>query len=571
MPGGRPRGPSRRRTTSCGGLGAGQAALDALHARLALRFRRPDGPGAGAALPGGAARPGRAQERPAAGRGDRGAPPAGRAAPAGRGAVGTWNAVRDDLRAYVVEHLGDPGAVLVVDETGFLKKVDELVGVQRQYRQRDRGAVGELPGGRLRWTWPGGGGPSWTGPGCPRAGPRTRPAPGDGGGAGGGALRHQAPAGQGAAGAGLRRGLSRPRGWPAIRCTGRTGGSGTGLAGCLDGPTRWPSPTRTGCGSPTGCSVRARAEVAQLPPGAWARRPAGEGAQGPRVGSTWVVRAPARRRRGGDWRRGAHWLLARRSVSDPTELAHHHACGPADTPLAGTRGARPGAGGRWRWDFEQAKGEVGLDQYEVRGWDGLAPPHHAPGAPGPRLPGGHPPGRRIRQGGAGGTPGPPPAPADRAGGAPPAPAPAHPAAQQGFLLHWSRWRPAPTRPAPAGATSPGGRAPGPPPVPRPRPPPHRAAPTPDVDGPQRRPVGPGAAVATSQGPGSAGPRATARTMAGASCGSCAPAPAGARCPRPWALAHRLQSVPPVAPRRPLAPNFVEGLQAPDTIPKEVSL
>jgi SRSO17 transposase len=35
-----------------------------------------------------------------------------------------WNpdCVRDDLRAYVVEHLGDPGAVLIVDETGFLKK-----------------------------------------------------------------------------------------------------------------------------------------------------------------------------------------------------------------------------------------------------------------------------------------------------------------------------------------------------------------------------------------------------------------------------------------------------------------
>ena len=32
------------------------------------------------------------------------------------------DAVRDDVRGYVVEHLGDPGAVLVVDETGFLKK-----------------------------------------------------------------------------------------------------------------------------------------------------------------------------------------------------------------------------------------------------------------------------------------------------------------------------------------------------------------------------------------------------------------------------------------------------------------
>jgi len=41
--------------------------------------------------------------------------------------------VRDDLRGYVVEQLGDPGAVLVVDETGFLKKGTTSVGVQRQY------------------------------------------------------------------------------------------------------------------------------------------------------------------------------------------------------------------------------------------------------------------------------------------------------------------------------------------------------------------------------------------------------------------------------------------------------
>jgi SRSO17 transposase len=41
--------------------------------------------------------------------------------------------VRDDLRAYVVEHLGDPSAVLVADETGFLKKGTTSVGVQRQY------------------------------------------------------------------------------------------------------------------------------------------------------------------------------------------------------------------------------------------------------------------------------------------------------------------------------------------------------------------------------------------------------------------------------------------------------
>jgi SRSO17 transposase len=41
--------------------------------------------------------------------------------------------VRDDVRDYVAEHLGDPGAVLVVDETGDLKKGTATVGVQRQY------------------------------------------------------------------------------------------------------------------------------------------------------------------------------------------------------------------------------------------------------------------------------------------------------------------------------------------------------------------------------------------------------------------------------------------------------
>jgi SRSO17 transposase len=46
-----------------------------------------------------------------------------------------WDAeaVRDDLRTYVVDHLGDPEAVLVLDETGFLKKGTKAVGVARQY------------------------------------------------------------------------------------------------------------------------------------------------------------------------------------------------------------------------------------------------------------------------------------------------------------------------------------------------------------------------------------------------------------------------------------------------------
>jgi hypothetical protein len=63
---------------------------------------------------------------------------AGQASPDGlqhllAGAVWDEHAVRDDVRDYLVEHLADPEAVLVVDETGDLKKGSHTVGVQRQY------------------------------------------------------------------------------------------------------------------------------------------------------------------------------------------------------------------------------------------------------------------------------------------------------------------------------------------------------------------------------------------------------------------------------------------------------
>jgi SRSO17 transposase len=58
---------------------------------------------------------------------------AGQATPDGlqhllAGAVWDEHAVRDDVRDYLVEHLGDPEAVLVVDETGDLKKSTHTVG-----------------------------------------------------------------------------------------------------------------------------------------------------------------------------------------------------------------------------------------------------------------------------------------------------------------------------------------------------------------------------------------------------------------------------------------------------------
>ena len=49
------------------------------------------------------------------------------------GAVWDAGKVRDDVRGYVIDHLGDPEAVLVIDETGDCKKGTHTVGVARQY------------------------------------------------------------------------------------------------------------------------------------------------------------------------------------------------------------------------------------------------------------------------------------------------------------------------------------------------------------------------------------------------------------------------------------------------------
>jgi SRSO17 transposase len=62
-------------------------------------------------------------------------------------------------------------------------------------------------------------------------------------------------------------------------------------------------------------------------------------------------------------------LLMRRSIEDPTEYAYYLAYGPAETPLEELIRV---AGRRWAIEdsFKAAKGEVGLDEYEVRKWDG---------------------------------------------------------------------------------------------------------------------------------------------------------------------------------------------------------
>ena len=47
--------------------------------------------------------------------------------------------VRDDVRDYVIEQLGDPGGALIADETGFIKKGTKSAGVQRRIRGRRGG------------------------------------------------------------------------------------------------------------------------------------------------------------------------------------------------------------------------------------------------------------------------------------------------------------------------------------------------------------------------------------------------------------------------------------------------
>ncbi len=107
--------------------------------------------------------------------------------------------------------------------------------------------------------------------------------------------------------------------------------------------------------------------AAQFPPDAWQRWSAGVGSKGPR-GSEWAAVETNRRLEG--WTR---WLLVRRSVEDPKERAYSRVFAPAKTTLQEMVAV---AGRRWAVEecLAAAKGEVGLDQYEVRSWTGWQRP-----------------------------------------------------------------------------------------------------------------------------------------------------------------------------------------------------
>jgi SRSO17 transposase len=297
---------------------------------------------------------------------------AGEAAPDGMQRLLTaadWDAdaVRDDLRDYVVDHLGDPAAVLVVDETGFLKKGTRSAGVARQYS----GTAGRIENSQV-----------------------------------GVFLAYATAAGR----TFLDRDLYLPAAWTQDRDRCAAAGIGPDvefatkpqlamrmLARALDAgvPAAWVAGDEVygqysrlrvmleerGVGYVLAVPVnqhvhtrlkeqlvelRADALAAQLPAQAWKKISAGRGAKGPRV-YYWARAAVRPLETTG---RG-YWLLARRSLSDPSDtnqMAYYLCHGPADTPL---RELVRVAGARWAIEesFQSAKGEVGLDHYQVRRYE----------------------------------------------------------------------------------------------------------------------------------------------------------------------------------------------------------
>lgn len=277
---------------------------------------------------------------------------------------GGWSA--DDLcrvaRSYVAETLGDAEGILVIDETGFLKKGTHSVGVQRQYS----GTAGRVENCQiavlLGYATPAGRAlldralylpKSWTDDParCAKAGVpedvvfQTKPA-----------------LGQTMVTRALDEGV--PARWVTGDCV---YGDDPSLRAALEGrPIGYVMATSLNEAQiPIGLGFRPlRDVIADLPADAWQRLSAGEGSQGPRFYDWQMVPLSVVPRRG--WRRG---LLIQRSVSDPSDVKAHRCFYPDDTAVATLVHV---AGSRWtiETDIEEAKGEVGLDHYEVRSWDG---------------------------------------------------------------------------------------------------------------------------------------------------------------------------------------------------------
>ena len=278
-----------------------------------------------------------------------------------------WDAdlVRDDLKSYVIEYLADADAVLAVDETGFLKKGDKSVGVQRQYS----GTAGRIENCQI-----------------------------------GVFLAYASVNGRTL----LDRELYLPQVWAEDLERRREAGVPEGVSfrtkpqlarlmleravesgvpfAWVAGDEVYGNDRNLRLWLERRCvphvlaikrseklwaltdrgprQVRADRLASGVEECAWVRCSAGDGAKGPRVYDWATVDIRPLREPG-----QGYWLLVRRSLANPGELAYYVCYGPAGTSLEEL--ARV-AGTRWAIEecFEEAKGQVGLDQYEVRRWDG---------------------------------------------------------------------------------------------------------------------------------------------------------------------------------------------------------
>ncbi len=270
----------------------------------------------------------------------------------------SWDvdAVRDDLRSYVVEAFGDPAGLLVVDETGDVKKGAHTVGTQRQYT----GTAGRIENAQVAVY-----------------------------------LTYAAPRGH----ALIDRALYLPRCW--TEDPGRRERAGVPadvefatkpalaqqmIASALDAavPARFvagdqvygnDSKLRTalqqrGVGYvlavacdhrvPTGYGpLRADLLAANLPAESWQKLSAGAGTKGPRFYSWAYLRIDTDDP-------GRQWLLWRRNDSTG-ELAYYRCYSPRPVPLGELVRV---AGQRWKIEesFQTAKGQAGLDEHQVRRW-----------------------------------------------------------------------------------------------------------------------------------------------------------------------------------------------------------
>ncbi|MCG3040614.1 IS701 family transposase [Streptomyces sp. S1A] len=271
--------------------------------------------------------------------------------------------VRDDLQEYVAQKLGEPGGVLIIDDTGFLKKGTVSAGVQRQYSgtagrtencqigvfaayasQRGRALVDRelyLP-------------KSWTAD-RDRCGAAKIPED-----------RDFATKGD-LAKVMIQRALASPLPIAWVTADSAYGQEWrlrrmleeAGVGYVLAVPKSQPVPALG----------RIDLVTAQAPDEAWERHSCGEGAKGPRVYDWAAAKLLAVYDFDGDQPTHDRWVLARRSLARPEEIAYYLAYAPVGTEVSEL--ARV-AGSRWAIEecFQAAKNECGLDQYEVRRYPG---------------------------------------------------------------------------------------------------------------------------------------------------------------------------------------------------------